>query len=358
MTLKPSLSAYLDALRFLAALAVLLGHMDQDGLSTSWMPLYRFSHEAVVVFFVLSGFIIHHSTSARASSWRLYLVARLSRVYSVALPAVVFCTLLAVLLGRREDIDLVQMSNYVVPTVWGTVSSLLFLNSSWLNTADLTLNNPYWSLCYEVWFYALFGAYFFTRRVLRWLLVSLIALGAGPAILVLLPIWLSGAVLAASGRYQSRWSSGLAWTFFLLPLALIILINISKVDFLIQSTLYENVPGYWRLVSSQRFLTDYLIGTLLCLHITAFSSLPVQVQEVFSSRRRTFAGLAGFSFSLYLFHRPFTQIVGAYFPVSQGNFVKSSAIVFVILLTCWVISRGTERQLPIWRRQFARVLLR
>lgn len=58
MTLKPALSAYLDCLRFIAAFAVLLGHMDQDGLSMVWMPLSRYSHDAVVIFFVLSGFII------------------------------------------------------------------------------------------------------------------------------------------------------------------------------------------------------------------------------------------------------------------------------------------------------------
>ncbi len=32
MKMSPALSAYLDLLRFVAALAVLLGHMAQDGL--------------------------------------------------------------------------------------------------------------------------------------------------------------------------------------------------------------------------------------------------------------------------------------------------------------------------------------
>ena len=53
MTLKPALSAYLDHMRFIAALAALLRHMDQDGLSMAWMPLSRFSHAGGVFLFAL-----------------------------------------------------------------------------------------------------------------------------------------------------------------------------------------------------------------------------------------------------------------------------------------------------------------
>ena len=49
---------YINFLRFTAAIAVMLGHLDQDGIPMNWLPLAKFSHEAVIVFFVLSGFII------------------------------------------------------------------------------------------------------------------------------------------------------------------------------------------------------------------------------------------------------------------------------------------------------------
>ena len=45
MKISPAQSAYLDFLRFVAALAVLLGHMKQNGFDMAWMPLARFSHE-------------------------------------------------------------------------------------------------------------------------------------------------------------------------------------------------------------------------------------------------------------------------------------------------------------------------
>ena len=198
MTLKPALSAYLDCLRFTAAFAVLLGHMDQDGLSMAWMPLSRFSHDAVVIFFVLSGFIIYYSTTTRTHNWREYVVMRLSRIYSVALPAVLVCISLALVLSSQSEFDPTRYSNYSPASVWHTVSSLLFLNQSWLNEADLVLNNPYWSLCYEVWFYVLFGAWYFTYGWRRIVFVAIAALVAGPSILLLMPIWLMGAWLAAS----------------------------------------------------------------------------------------------------------------------------------------------------------------
>ena len=311
MTLKPALSAYLDLMRFVAALAVLLGHMDQDGLSMSWLPLSRFSHEAVIIFFVLSGFIIYYSTTSRTTSWQQYMVARLSRVYSVALPSVVLCGLLALWLTQQSGFDPARYSNYSQPTVSDTISSLLFLNQSWLNEADVPLNKPYWSLCFEVWFYVIFGAYLFARGRRRWLLVGVATLTAGPAVLALLPIWLMGAWLAASGRFDSHWAAWRAWMAFLVPIVFIVFINVSGIDAIIRQNLYDVVPGFWRLGVSQRLVTDHLIGAALCLHISAFTSLPATVQGLFVRYQKWFATLAGFSFTLYLFHRPMTQLLGA-----------------------------------------------
>ena len=80
MKLTPALSAYLDFLRFTAAFAVLLGHMVQDGFALAWVPLAYLSHEAVIVFFVMSGYIVYTSTAARNGSARDYVIARVSRI--------------------------------------------------------------------------------------------------------------------------------------------------------------------------------------------------------------------------------------------------------------------------------------
>lgn len=358
MTLKPALSAYLDFMRFTAAFAVLLGHMDQDGLSMAWMPLSHFSHEAVVIFFVLSGFIIYYSTASRSSTWRQYAVARLSRIYSVALPSVMLCVGLALWLSRQPGFDLSRLSNYSPPTVGAAVSSLLFLNESWLNGRLVPLNDPYWSLCYEVWYYVLFGVYFFGRGPWRWVGVGAAAVLAGPAVLTLFPIWIMGAWLAATNRHDTHWRTSIGVLAFVLPLVVLVSISISGLDRSIQSMLYERVAGYWRLDGSQRFVTDHLIGAALCLHIAAFSSLPAAVQGWFARHQASFATLAGFSFTLYLFHRPMTQLLGAWYPQPPGAVWQTALLALGILLACWLISWGTEKQLPAWRRGFSRCLLR
>lgn len=58
MKISPALSSYLDGVRFVAALAVLFGHLSQDGFAMDWMPLAKFSHSVVILFFVLSGFTV------------------------------------------------------------------------------------------------------------------------------------------------------------------------------------------------------------------------------------------------------------------------------------------------------------
>jgi len=57
-------------------------------------------------------------------------------------------------------------------------------------------NPPYWSLCYEVWYYALFGAAVYLPPARRMLWLVLLAAIAGPRILLLLPVWLAGVWLA------------------------------------------------------------------------------------------------------------------------------------------------------------------
>ena len=214
MKLSPAHSAYLDFVRFFAALAVLLGHMSQDGFDMSWMPLANMSHDAVIVFFVMSGFIIYSSTAGRGGSGLDYLVARASRIYSVALPAVLFCVALSLLVGWLAPQLIPSLPAWRPFSLGNIAGSLLFINESWSAFrpgTQLTLNGPYWSLCYEVWYYIVFGLYFFVRSAWRWPLVMLACLAAGPQIVVLLPIWCLGAWMAARRDSLPCWSQRMAW---------------------------------------------------------------------------------------------------------------------------------------------------
>lgn len=362
MPLTPALSAYLDFLRFTAALAVLLGHLTQDGFALGWIPLSHLSHEAVVVFFLMSGYIITASTQARASAGAAeYVVARVSRIYSVALPAVVFSVLMSLAVEGWTPELTGEIASWR-PFSWADiVSSLLFWNeswSSWREGTQLTLNGPYWSLCYEVWYYLLFGLFFFVRGPWRWPLLFVAAAVAGPAIMVLFPIWVFGAWLAMNPERLPRPSRAAAWLLWLGCPALIWWLNVSDLDQFLKSWLHNRVPGFWRLEASQRLFTDYLIGLLLAGHLWAWAGLPERVQSLWQRSAAFWAALAGFSFTLYLFHRPMTTFA-AKLAGNAANDVSLSLLAAVAsLLACWLLAFGTERQLPRWRRLVRRLVAR
>src|SRR6516162_6232405 len=83
-----ALSLYLDALRFGAAFVVFVSHYVSErytgGLFWQSMPYGR---TAVLVFFVLSGFVIAWVTETRERSLEEYVLSRAARLYSVIVPA-------------------------------------------------------------------------------------------------------------------------------------------------------------------------------------------------------------------------------------------------------------------------------
>lgn len=94
-----ALSIYLDALRFIAALAVVWNHMSGQRFSGGLLwQLGADGHEAVLFFFVLSGLVIGFVTATKENDPRNYALSRLARMYSVVIPALLL-TCLADTLG-------------------------------------------------------------------------------------------------------------------------------------------------------------------------------------------------------------------------------------------------------------------
>lgn len=361
MRLSPALSSYLDFTRFTAAFAVLLDHMKDDGFAVGWIPLAGFSHEAVMIFFVMSGFIIHTSTAARGWNPREYVVARASRVYSVALPAVIFSTGLAMLAAWVAP-QVAQAIPMYRPFAWRDVAAaLLFFTESWPSwtgfDAYLSLNGPYWSLCYEVWYYVIFALFVFCRSAWRWVLPAIAAVVAGPAIMVLFPIWLMGAWLASRWDRLPRPGLPAARAWFAASITVIVLTSVLDFDEDIKRVLHNTVPGFWRLESSQRLVTDHLLGAAVVVNIWAFPSIGERVQQWFARHRAAMAAWAGFSFTLYLFHRPISSVAGHALQRAGGHGVGVGALALVLIVgCCWLISFVTERRLPAWRRAFTRLV--
>jgi peptidoglycan/LPS O-acetylase OafA/YrhL len=179
----------LDSLRGLASLYVCIAHCranlwigGQKYLElhpfntwgfTDWiimtsMSLTKLSGEAVIFFFVLSGFSIAHSLRSQPSA-KLFLFKRFIRLYPPYVLGFLLALLSIVLL--KSNYDLYLSGKYTTDSFILFKNSLvLFDVSSIVNTLLYqpvlgTVITPYWSLVYEVIFY--FSAIFFLRK-LQW----------------------------------------------------------------------------------------------------------------------------------------------------------------------------------------------
>src|SRR5690606_37007061 len=136
-----------------------------------------------------------------------------------------------------------------------------FGSDLWFMAEDAFSNVPFWSLCYEVWYYVLFGAAAFGRGRARLLLVGLVLLIMGPRLWLLLPLWALGSWLyRLHGRTQL--DRGVARSLLLLALAAFATLKVWRVDSALDAWLNGALGG---LLSShfrysQWFLGDYLVG--------------------------------------------------------------------------------------------------
>jgi peptidoglycan/LPS O-acetylase OafA/YrhL len=156
-----------------------------------------YGRTAVMVFFVLSGFVIAWVTDMRERTIDEYTLSRVARLYSVILPAFI---LTAVLDHIAMAIDprlygpnaIVLMNRGPLDIFLGFALSLVFLGQSWTAMFFPGSDIPFWSVNFEAWYYVLFGAATFLRGR-RWIAaLAAAALLAVPKILLFFPIGLMG----------------------------------------------------------------------------------------------------------------------------------------------------------------------
>jgi peptidoglycan/LPS O-acetylase OafA/YrhL len=220
--LSATASAHLDLVRGLAAAAVALQHLRSlllvdwpqtavhTPLAAGFYLLAKFAHPAVIVFFVLSGFLVGSSglraIENRTWSFSRYLLHRFLRLEIVLLPA-----LLLGLLWDTAGIHVLGASalyngDWHLPVRSSAVNlswHTLLGNAAFLQgilVPDFGTNSALWSLAYEFWYYVLFGllvtaALRTTRLWLRFLLAAAIVAVVwftGFGIMVLAPLWFLG----------------------------------------------------------------------------------------------------------------------------------------------------------------------
>ncbi len=311
--IAPGLSLYLELLRLLAATEVVLFHINGFALLGGHRAVWNaFGHEAVVVFFVLSGFVIAFAAQTREKTPRAFLISRLTRIYSVAMP----CLVATVLFDRIGQAlvpplydGLVTDGSALVRLVLGS----LFLNESWSVSAQMFSNTPYWSIAYEFWYYMIFAGLFYFRGWMRVLLTALACLVAGYKILLLFPIW-------ALGWGVYRWSQShkvspaLGLLLFLQP-ALVLYLDDSLSWTRHASEWLAGLMGQgnWRvgLSWSRYVLTDTLLGLSMAAHFIGAQALSPWLERTLRPFAKPVKWLTARSFTLYLLHQPVMLLAGA-----------------------------------------------
>jgi peptidoglycan/LPS O-acetylase OafA/YrhL len=307
--MTPGLSIYLDLLRVLAASQVALYHLGWlpgVGLGAHWWN--KWGHEAVVIFFVLSGFVIRHAVDTKERTFRQYAVSRISRLYTVIVPAIAL-TIVCDAIGFSIAPQLYEnagIDNPLIVHVMRLLISLLMLNESWWSIGLLT-NAPYWSVCYEFWYYALFAAYVYAAGWQRLALLAGLSVVAGPHIMLLFPIWLLG-----SFAYLARpvtWPRALVWAAFAQMFAVIachVAFDMPKLG--VELLGADNVQNlFW----SRFVISDAVLGVSFTLHLVAAKQLDFQLGRVLQPVALLVREGAARSFTLYLIHMPVMVMLAA-----------------------------------------------
>ena len=312
-------SAVLDVLRWTAALAVVLTHVnDQLFLSlsetppggrtlafTAWKLISASGNEAVIVFFVISGYLVGGGVLAeflKKGDIDLadYMLRRCSRLYTVLIPALVIGALLDLAGSRLPGGEEVYAERFHHLTAAGFFGNLFFLQNTFVETFGT--NDALWSLANEFFYYVMCGLALYAssknRRPLQRLALLLLLGGIAwlifPKILLFGTLWLLGIALRV------------------LPLQRTLPVTVSLGQFILTLVVIrlffewewrETLAAHYAVSLAAAVSCSMLIVSLQARPSNDVRMLPLLVRHPFNR----FA--AEFSYTLYAVHFPFIMFV-------------------------------------------------
>jgi peptidoglycan/LPS O-acetylase OafA/YrhL len=327
----------LSLLRGMAALNVAAAHLraqlypgfalvDEPPLAFKGIAFFAgFAHLSVVIFFVLSGWLVGGSLLNRFHDERAisnYAIDRITRLWIVLVPVFVVSLLCGHLMGMIEggSVDLGFSSEFSLGTFLGNLVGLqdIFVSRYGGNFA-------LWSLTNEIWYYIMFPLLIVmlrgqrvALRVMCALLLIAIAKLVGGAILAYFSIWLLGALF-------SRIRTSVSTAIRRLLLCAVICIAV-----------YFRLRGYVTGQSLESFGQDFSFALAFLIW---FSTMQFEAPR--SSRAYRLVDhfgkfFASFSFTLYVLHVPLILVIRHYLPSELGvtQLVPHNAAHYLVYFTC------------------------
>ncbi|MES2088889.1 MAG: acyltransferase [Pseudomonadota bacterium] len=369
---------WLDLMRGLAALLVCAGHLRAAimvDLGASIAPgipskglylLTGLGHQSVMVFFVLSGYLVGGSiiTAGQHFNWRHYAQARLSRLWTVLLP----CLALTWVIDQVILHSAPQVLSGAYAPLWHSAPQTGQYDASWLTLLGNVFfvqtiavpvfgsNGPLWSLANEFWYYVLFplmtmvmmsqpmGANLYQRTGAA-LIVTLAFSVLPNELLFGYGVWLMGVAALVMHRRQPSPSQEGPTQWHQTRTALVVLIFTAGIAFSKWSA-----PKSWNLPWG-----DWALGMAVCVFIVH------GVHPASSSRwprwmRSAVEHVSDLSFSLYLSHFPVVMLIGASRYLDQrmqpsiGSWLTLCGWLGLLLLVGHLMWWLFERHTPVVRR--------
>lgn len=161
----------LELVRFLAFLMVFLGHLLGSEIIKPSMGkslfFFVYGHEAVIAFFLLSGFVNRIAIDRKPTSGRSLLRSRMVRLIPLYYLIVILCFFIQWILDKTPP----------TTQLIGHLTCLTNLQGDLFRPVDI--NGPLWSMAFECWFYVFFAfSLLFNRHtgLMVWSCLSAIAL--------------------------------------------------------------------------------------------------------------------------------------------------------------------------------------
>jgi peptidoglycan/LPS O-acetylase OafA/YrhL len=355
--LDPGFSLYLDAARGLAALAVVVAHFGYfrifDDAQIARLP--DFGREAVIAFFVLSGFVIAYSARRKHRTLGDYAAARAARLYSVVLPVLLSSFVLAALVRHASALPIAD--DYELHKPWLYIPfHLAFQGDTWGFVERPPWLVPYWSLDYEAWYYVLFGCWHFLAGRRRRLAVGAVLLLVGPRLWLLLPVWLSGVALY---RWQERrvLGRGVARAGWLATAVLVGVWGWCDPEPWLRGVAHAWWPlDAIRMGSADRVLADYPVALLVWINFAC--ARHAGFGAVLARAARPIRFLSAHTFTLYLSHALVIGVWQSLLPIERGAAHEIAAIGAAIALVALALNPVTEVLRKWLLRGFEAVLVR
>lgn len=360
------LSLLLDVIRFLAALLVFFHHA-AIGKFGSGLPyrLIMTDREPVILFFVLSGFVIAYSAETKDRTPGSYALNRLARLYSVVLPALLLTALLepigqwlAPALYADHWTDAATLANIVRPVGTQLLATGLFVNEIWWWDVWPGVNSPFWSLGYEAVYYLLYALVLWGGRF-RWAWAALAALVAGPKILLLLPLWVLGVATYHAIKSEKMKRSQGYLVAVASVLAYVLYIGLGGKTMLDRMSLQAFGPDAALLLSnSQEFLSNYVTGLLFSALLIGLAAVAQDFAVPLYRLQKPIRALAGLTFTLYLLHYPLVYALRALVLATGLERFSPLIVTGGTLALVALIAPVTEAQKGTFRRLMVRLTTR